>query len=80
MSKANESSEGEQWNLVQRKNNKEKKHIMGLKQLSFSKKPEDLAVKLPPLRVNRPVVLFEIVNTKRQMIKMSIAHIYSCRR
>ena len=28
MSKANESSEGEQWKLVQTKNNKEKKHLM----------------------------------------------------
>ena len=37
MSKANKSSEGEQWNLVQRKNNKEKKHLMVAQATQFLK-------------------------------------------
>ena len=52
---------------------KKRNILWWLKQPSFSKKQEDLAEKLPQLRVNRPVVLFEIVNAKRQMIKMSNA-------
>ena len=37
MSKANESNAGEQWKFVQRKNNKEKKHLMVAQATQFLK-------------------------------------------